>query len=87
MRARRPFGGAVPGVLLALLPKCPACLAAWIAVGTGIGISASAASGLQALLITLCVAALVYVVTKEVRLRISTRRQPSCARSESSQAT
>ena len=54
-------GAAIPALLVALLPKCPMCLAAWIAAGTGIGISAGSASWLLVLAVTLGVAPLVYV--------------------------
>ena len=42
--SRRPSKAAVsllPGLLILILPKCPFCLAAWLTVATGIGISAT----------------------------------------------
>jgi hypothetical protein len=47
---------AVPAALLVLIPKCPLCLAGWLAVATGLGIPAAAAGWLRVLLIALCVA-------------------------------
>ena len=62
-------GWLVPGAMLALLPKCPACLAVYVAVGTGVGLSVSTATYLRLVLMILCVASLLYLAARHVRSR------------------
>ncbi len=66
------FGGwMVPGAFLVLLPKCPACLAAYVAVATGFGISFQAARFAQLSLAVLGVALLLVMAARSARLLIT----------------
>jgi hypothetical protein len=66
----------LPTLILALLPKCPACFAAYIALGTGISVSVAAASFLRTLLIGICVASLVWILANAFRSALMGRLRP-----------
>ena len=51
-------GWIVPGFILCLMPKCPLCLAAYIAIATGIVLPTSMSYALRSSLIVLCTASL-----------------------------
>jgi hypothetical protein len=60
---------AIPGAVLVLLPKCPACLAAWIAVATGVSIPVAAAAQLKTAVAGLCLISLAAILVRTWRFR------------------
>lgn len=47
-------GWVLPSLGLVLVPKCPMCIAAWLALGGGLGVSFTAASYLRTGFVWLC---------------------------------
>ena len=56
----------VPGALLALMPKCPMCLVAYVALCSGLTMSVSSAHNLMRLLTALCIGTLALCVVRLV---------------------
>jgi len=65
-------GGEIAGwagstATLLLLPKCPACLAAYVAIATGIGISLPTASYFRTLLMVVCAGCLIFLGIRRLK--------------------
>jgi hypothetical protein len=63
---REGFAWVLPSALLVLMPKCPACLAAYVALWTGLGLSISTATWLRWALLLVCVASLIFLLVKRL---------------------
>ena len=67
---RRWLGAAswcAPGAALVLIPKCPMCLAAYIAMFSGVALPFSTAAHVRLALIGICVASLSWLAFKKLR--------------------
>ena len=60
-RVREIFAWVLPSAVLVLVPKCPACLAAYVTLWTGLGLSLSVAKYLRWVLLLVCVASLLFL--------------------------
>jgi hypothetical protein len=60
-------GSVLPGAALVLMPKCPMCVAAYVAAGTGLSLSLPAAAWLRTGSILLCVASISLVAATTIR--------------------
>jgi len=69
-RCREIAGWVIPSAILAILPKCPVCLAAYFAIWTGIGLSVSTATYLRMALLILCALSLGYLAVKWMAKRV-----------------
>jgi uncharacterized membrane-anchored protein len=56
-----------------LLPKCPLCLAAWLGLVAGIGVSATAAAWVRGVIVVIWAAAVALAAAKIIRRRASRR--------------
>ena len=63
-RARGAAAWALPSVVLALVPKCPLCIAAYLAIGGGLSVSFSTAMQLRMALVWLCWSALMLLAVR-----------------------
>jgi hypothetical protein len=55
-----------PGTAFALLPKCPICLAAYVAAATGLRLSLTSARYMQLSLVVLCAGVFLYMILRNV---------------------
>src|SRR5450755_3378853 len=60
-----------------MLPKCPVCIAAYIAMVTGIGLSLPVTAHLRTLLVVLCATSLIYFVARQIHRRFALRASSS----------
>jgi hypothetical protein len=67
-------GWIIPGAILALIPKCPMCLAAYIVAWTGIGLSFTAATYLRTALLVLCAGLILFFSARPTKIMSSTCR-------------
>lgn len=73
-RVRKAAGWLVPGALLALLPKCPMCLAAYVALCTGFTMSSASAHILLRALTALGVGTLAWCILRRVLSFLQTKQ-------------
>jgi hypothetical protein len=79
-RIRKAAGWIAPSVGLVLLPKCPICLATYLALATGVGVSLTTASYLRTAFELLCLGSLGYLAARRLPSLIAWLRETGSAR-------
>ena len=59
----------LPSAVLVLMPKCPACVAAYVVLWTGLGVSLTAAVWLRWGLLFLCAGSLLFLIVKRIHFK------------------
>lgn len=73
-RTRGTAAWALPGIALALVPKCPMCIAAYLAIGGGLGVSLTTAAHLRTALVWLCWSVLLLLAVR-MAMRLTASRK------------
>lgn len=55
-------GSIIPGIMLVFMPKCPLCVAYYITVVTGSGVSFTTAKYMRIALLLVCISSLAYII-------------------------
>src|SRR6201999_3655890 len=63
-RAWRSIQWLFPATLLVMMPKCPFCMAAYVALFTGVGITVSTARWIQIIMVVFCLTSLAYLAVR-----------------------
>jgi hypothetical protein len=63
-RVRRISSWVLPSVILVMVPKCPVCLAAYVAIFFGVSLSLSTATYLRWAMLLVCVVSLHLIVRR-----------------------
>ena len=66
-RLTKAAGSMIPGAVALLLPKCPLCIVAWVAAGTGVAVPTVLAGSVRPLLAVVC-ALSVFLFVRRLRV-------------------
>jgi hypothetical protein len=69
-RGVKASGWVVPGAMMVLMPKCPACVVAYVAIVSGVGISVPMAAHLRMIVLVVCGVALLFLMARLLLRRV-----------------